>query len=402
MAERTARAFLIVMDGVGIGSAPDAFVYGDEGSDTLGNLSREVGGLSLPNFQRLGLGVMAEVSGVDPVDRPTACVARLQEVSAGKDSVTGHWELCGLVTEKPFRTYPKAFPPEVVELVERIAGATVLGNEVASGTEIMDRLGAIHMQTGQPILYTSADSVLQILAHEEILPLAELYRICEGLRRELVDPHKIARVIARPFIGRPGEFQRTANRRDYALEPHGVTLLDLLQQNGIPVRGIGKVDTLFAGRGFTSATKTKNNAEGIERILECIKSDSQGLIFANLLDFDTQWGHRNDVPGFAKGMVELDTALGDLLSALRPDDLVILTADHGNDPTTPSTDHSRENVPFLAWKGRGGQGRYLGVREGFMDVAATVAEHLGLQWQGKGASLLSCINGDHGTVYVEG
>ncbi|HEB83850.1 MAG TPA: phosphopentomutase, partial [Bacteroidetes bacterium] len=328
------RAFLVILDGVGVGGAPDASSYGDEGSDTLGNLSREVGGLELPNFRRLGLGNLARIEGMAPVARPIASFGRMEERSAGKDSVAGHWEICGLVTRTPFPTYPHGFPPEVVQLVEEVSGRPVLGNEVASGTEIMDRLGAEHVKTGRLILYTSADSVLQLLAHEEVVPLEELYRVCAEIRRRLPQEHRVARVIARPFLGEEGAFVRTSNRRDYAIEPQGRTVLDALAEAGFPVHGIGKVDTLFAGRGFSGREKTKNNTEGIARIRRYLEQFERGLVFANLLDFDMQWGHRNDVKGFHRGLVELDAKLPAWLEAVRPGDLVILTADHGNDPTT--------------------------------------------------------------------
>lgn len=380
---------MVVMDGVGVGHAPDASAFGDEGSDTLGNLARAVGGLNLPNFQKIGLGNCAPIQGVEPCDSPIACTGRLQEVSNGKDSINGHWELCGLPTKLPFPTYPNAFPEDVVELVRKVSGREIIGNEVASGTEIMDRLGGEHVRTGALILYTSADSVLQILAHEGVVPLEEQYRICEGIHRALPDKHRVGRVIARPFIGEEGAFQRTPNRKDYAVEPIGPTVLDLFQESGVPVHGIGKVDTLFAGRGYTTATHTKANVEGIDLTLEKIRTMEHGFVFTNLLDFDQAWGHRNDIPGFVGGMEELDSRLPEFLDALQEGDLIVFTADHGNDPTTPSTDHSRENVPVIAWIGKGGNGVDLGVRMGFMDLAATLAEFFGLDWNGPGVSFLA-------------
>ncbi len=377
------------MDGVGVGSAPDASAYGDEGSDTLGNLSRAVGGLRLPTFQGLGLGNLANVEGVLPADSPGAAFGRMQEVSSGKDSINGHWEICGLPTELPFPTYPNAFPEDVVELVRSISGREVIGNEVASGTEIMARLGAEHVRTGDLILYTSADSVLQILAHERIVPLEELYRICEGIHKALPAKHRVGRVIARPFVGEEGAFERTANRRDFAVAPPADTVLDALQRAGVPVHGIGKVDTLFAGRGYTSATHTKNNEQGFDLTLERIRTLNRGLVFANLLDFDTLWGHRNDVPGFRQGMEDLDRWLPRWLDALQPGDLLIMTADHGNDPTTPSTDHSREHVPLLVLLEGGKQGVDLGLRLGFMDAGATIADFFDVPWSGAGVSFLS-------------
>lgn len=391
MAEMGRRAFLVVMDGVGVGGAPDASAFGDEGSDTLGNLARHFGGLTLPKFQALGLGNLSSIEGIDPVSEPEASWGRMQELSAGKDSINGHWELAGLVTELPFPTYPDAFPPDLLELIEREAGVPMLGNEVASGTEIMDRLGAQHMETGHPILYTSADSVIQLLAHEEVVPLEELYGMCERIHQALPDKHRVGRVIARPFVGEPGAFQRTANRRDYAVQPVGETVLDVLTAAGIEVHGVGKVDTLFAGHGFTTATHTKSNAEGIDLTLRLIRDLPSGLVFANLLDFDQRWGHRNDTEGFRGGMEELDSRLHEWIDALQEGDLLFLTADHGNDPTTPSTDHSREHVPLIAIVGGQKRGIELGLRNGFVDVAATLAEFFSVSWSGAGSSFLSSL-----------
>jgi phosphopentomutase len=380
------RAFLVVLDGVGVGNAPDAYLFGDEGSDTLGNLARHHGGLSLPNLQNLGLGNLTQIMGVDPVENPIANHGRLEEISSGKDSIAGHWEICGLHTEIPFPTYADAFPVDVVSMVEEICGKSILGNEVASGTEIMDRLGDEHVRTGKLILYTSADSVLQLLAHEDVVPLEELYRICKEIHRRLKPPHRVGRVIARPFISSDGKFTRTSNRRDYAVTPPKDTILNKLQNAGYEVVGIGKVDTLFAGKGFSKAIKTKNNNMGIDQTLELITEFENGLVFTNLLDFDAEWGHRNDVDGFKKGMEEFDTRFPEWLNSLYEDDLMIITADHGNDPTTPSTDHSREHVPLLAWLGRGGNGKNLSIRYGFMDVAATIADHFRVTWDGPGKS----------------
>lgn len=389
MAKGSHRAFLVVMDGVGVGNAPDASLYGDEGSDTLGNLATHFGGLNLPTFQALGLGNLSDIQGVDPVDSPRASYGRLEEQSAGKDSVTGHWELCGIITSTPFPVFPEAFPDEIVQLVKEVSGRDVIGNEVASGTEIMVRLGGDHVRSGALILYTSADSVLQILAHEEVVPLEEQYRICETIHQHLELPYRVGRVIARPFVGQEGSFVRTANRVDYAVTPPVDTVLDKIRKAGLPVSGIGKVDTLFAGRGFSSAEHTFDNADGFDRTLHHLKSQESGMVFTNLLDFDTQWGHRNDVDGFKGGLEELDRRLPEWIDQLRPDDLIVITADHGNDPTTPSTDHSREHVPVLAWLGKGGNGKALGLRHGFVDVAATISEHLGVPWDGPGKSFLT-------------
>jgi len=382
------RVFLIILDGVGIGAAPDASLYGDEGSDTLGNLARLQSGLHLPELQKLGLGNISSLAGVPGVTEPKASYGKMTPQSVGKDSISGHWEICGIRLDIPFPTYPNGFPAEVVDLVEEVCGAAILGNEVASGTEIMARLGGEHLRTGRLILYTSADSVLQLLAHEDIIPLDQLYRICEEIHTRLVPPHRVARIIARPFMGKEGAFQRTSNRKDFALAPPAVTILDLIHDNGYTVIGIGKVDTLFAGRGFSQAIHTKSNREGISRIQEMIKLFSCGLVFANLIDFDMLWGHRNDPIGFQRGLEELDRYLPDWLTYARDDDLFILTADHGNDPTTVSTDHTREYVPLLAWRGRGGQGNNLGIRDSFCDVAATLAEFFGIAWNRLGRSFL--------------
>ncbi|MBS1262441.1 MAG: Phosphopentomutase [Calditrichaeota bacterium] len=391
MADRDRRAFLIVLDGVGIGAAPDAGEYGDAGANTLAHVAGMSGGVELPVLARLGLGNIASLTGVRPARNPQASHGLMRELGAGKDSITGHWELCGVINDTPFPTYPDGFPGDVVALVERISGRDVIGNEAASGTEIMQRLGAEHLRTGALIIYTSADSVLQILAHERVVPLAELYRICERIRRQLPREHRVGRVIARPFAGEQGGFERTANRRDFAVEPPDQTLLDQLMRERVRVHGIGKVDTLFAGRGFTSRTRTKSNTDGIIATLERIRSTVPGLVFTNLLDFDTRWGHRNDVAGFAKGLEDFDKGLKYWVEALRPGDLMILTADHGNDPTFPGTDHTRELVPLLAWHGGGIRGRDLGLRHGFADVAATVAAHFGLEWNGPGESFLSDV-----------
>lgn len=391
MAPERFRSFLIVLDGVGVGNAPDASFYGDEGSDTLGNLAANAGGLSLPNLQKLGLGNLSSIKGVDAVETPLASFGRMEEISAGKDSITGHWELCGVVTERPFPTFPNGFPEEIIELVQSVSGRGVIGNLVGSGTDIMEKLGQQHVATGDLILYTSADSVLQILAHEEIIPLEELYRICKNIHQNLPEKHLVSRVIARPFVGIDSDFIRTPNRKDFALEPHATSILDVLSENQYSVQGIGKVDTLFAGRGFSSHQRTKNNAAGMQAVLEQIKSFEGGLVFANLIDFDMLWGHRNDQKGFIAGLEELDRFLPRWLEAATDDDLFLIVADHGNDPTTPSTDHSREHVPLLAWRGKGGNGSNLGIRKGFYDVAATLGDFFRVNWNGPGISFLNQI-----------
>lgn len=383
------RALILVLDGVGIGEAPDAAAYGDVGSHTLGNLARAVGGLRVPQLERLGLGRIAPLDGVAPVAHPTAAFGLMEPRSSGKDSTTGHWELAGVHLAKPFPTYPHGFPPELVTAFAARTGRGVLGNVVGSGTAILTEYGERHQQTGEWILYTSADSVFQIAAHEETIPLAELYAACETARAMLVPPHDISRVIARPFVGRPGAYTRTANRRDYAIAAPSETLLDALAAAGIPRVGVGKVDDLFARRGLEGG-HTKDNAEGIARLLDWLRAGPDGLCFANLVDFDQLYGHRNDVPGFYGAVRAFDAALPDLIAALREDDLLFITADHGNDPTTPSTDHARECVPVLV-VGPRVTPVDLGRRSTFSDLGATVAEWLGVPFRGRGTSFLAQV-----------
>jgi phosphopentomutase len=380
------RAIILVLDGVGIGEAPDAAQYGDVGSDTLGNLSRKVGGLSLPNLQRLGLGNIAPIEGVAPAAPPEGAWGRMRPASAGKDSTAGHWEIAGLHLERPFPTYPDGFPGEVLEPFIRETGRSVLGNVAASGTEIIERFGAEHQRTGKWIVYTSADSVFQVAAHEETIPLDELYRACDIARRQLVAPHDVSRVIARPFAGTEGAYVRTKNRRDLSIAPPGETLLDALAAAGVHRAGIGKVDDLFAGRSL-SARHTADNAEGIRLVLEWVEGEQGGLLFANLVDFDTLYGHRGDVAGFERALRQFDDALPSLRAALHEDDLLFITADHGNDPTTGSTDHAREHVPLLAC-GAQVHPVALGTRPTFSDLGATVAEWLNVGFRGRGTSFL--------------
>lgn len=385
------RAVILVLDGVGIGAAHDVAAYGDEGSDTLGNLSRAVGGLQVPNLGAAGLGNIAPLDGVPPVASPRAAWGLMEPRSAGKDSTTGHWEIAGVHLAQPFPTYPEGFPAEVLEEFTRRTGRGVIGNVVGSGTKVLDDFGAEHQATGKWIVYTSADSVFQLAAHEEVVPLDELYAACETARAMLVAPHNPSRVIARPFVGTPGAWVRTKNRRDYSIAPTEDTLLDALMAAGIPRTGVGKVDDLFACRGLKGG-HTSGNPEGIAKILEWLRTGPDGLLFANLVDFDQAYGHRNDVPGFHQALRDFDAALPDLIAALREDDLLFITADHGNDPTTPSTDHSRENVPLLAL-GRRVRPQPLGVRRSFSDLGATVAEWLGVPFRGKGQSFCQTLVG---------
>ena len=382
----TRRAAIIVLDGVGIGAAPDADRYGDAGSDTLGNLSRAVGGLVLPNLQRAGLGNIARLEGVAPAVPAQAAWGRLLPQSAGKDSTTGHWEIAGVHLARPFPTYPNGFPPDVIEAFASRTGRGVIGNCVGSGTAVIDRFGPEHQQTGAWIVYTSADSVFQIAADEDVIPLDELYRGCEAAREMLVPPHDVSRVIARPFRGSPGRYERTANRRDYSIQPPEATLLDALADAGVHREGIGKIDDLFAGRAIQSRHIT-NNAEGTRLIAEWLGGNRSGLLFCNLVDFDQLYGHRNDAPGFHQALRAFDAALPTIRAALREDDLLFVTADHGNDPTTPSTDHARESVPLLAFGPRV-RPSPIGDRSTFSDLGATVAEWLGVGFRGRGTSFL--------------
>jgi phosphopentomutase len=385
------RAIIIVADGVGCGGAPDAAAYGDAGADTLGNLARAAGGLALPNLQELGLGNLTAIAGVREAAAPRAAWGVMREMSAGKDTITGHWEMAGLVTTQAMATFPNGFPREITAPLATAAGRALIGNKPASGTAIIEELGAKHMETGDLILYTSADSVLQIAAHEEIVPLPELYRICEAARA-IADRHHIGRVIARPFVGTVGAFRRTYNRRDYSVVPPAPTLLDHIRDARQSVVGIGKISDIFAGRGLTYTMHSEGNRDGMHLTLEALATLDRGLLFVNLVDFDMVYGHRNDVAGFARALAELDRWLPELEAALRPDDVVFITADHGNDPTTPGTDHTREQVPLLAF-GPGIRPARLGTRASFADLGQTIAEGLGVARLPNGESFLAALHG---------
>lgn len=388
MSER--RAAILVLDGVGIGAAPDAAAYGDVGSHTLGNIARAVGGLDLPNLEKAGLGRIAQLDGVRSVPVPSAAHGLLEPKSAGKDSTTGHWELAGVRLKTPFPTYPNGFPADVIAEFAKRTGRGVLGNVVGSGTALIDQFGEEHQKSGHWIVYTSADSVFQIASHEETVPLDELYQACEVARAILVPPHNASRVIARPFAGPPGHFARTGHRRDFSVEPPETTLVDAIATAGFARTGLGKVDDLFAHRGI-SGGHTSGNAEGVQRLLEWMNGGS-GFLFGNLVDFDQLYGHRNDIPGFYKALRDFDVALPAITAALREDDLLFITADHGNDPTTPSSDHARENVPVLAFGPRI-RPVAIGRRDTFADVGATVADWLGVSFRGSGRSFLSLLTG---------
>jgi phosphopentomutase len=371
------RFLILIADSCGCGALPDAAEYGDEGSDTLGNVSRAVGGLRLPAMQALGLGAVTPILGVPPATAPRAWVGKMAERSQGKDTITGHWEMMGAVLERGLATFPEGFPQEIVDAFVRETGAPgVLGNVVASGTAIIEVLGEEHQRTGKPIVYTSADSVFQIAAHEGTVPLERLYGWCRTARR-LLDPWRVARVIARPFVGGPGGFTRTYNRKDFAMPPPVTTVLERLTAAGVPVHGVGKIPDIFDRRGISSEVHTEGNADGLARTAALLERVERGLVFVNLVDFDMLYGHRNDPVHYAQALEELDAALPRLLALLRPGDLWAVTADHGCDPTTPSTDHSREYVPLLAG-GPGLGGGSLGTRSTFADLGATVAEAFGL------------------------
>ncbi|MGE5371526.1 MAG: phosphopentomutase [Solirubrobacterales bacterium] len=390
----TARVILIVLDSLGVGELPDARDYGDEGSNTLGNMARAQGGLSLPNFQQLGMGNIIAVQGVAPVADCTGSYGKMAEQAVGKDTTTGHWEMMGVILRAPLPVYPNGFPAEVVESFERETGLGVLGNKVASGTVIIEELGAEHMRTGRPIVYTSADSVFQIAAHEDVIPVERLYDLCAAARRILTGDHAVGRVIARPFTGQPGHFVRTERRHDFSVEPISVSYLDRLNEAGIPVTSIGKISDIFAGRGISRSLPTRNNTHGIEVILDTIrKGPEMGFVFANLVDFDMQYGHRNDPEGYAAALAEVDAAIPAFLSALRPADILIFTADHGCDPTTVSTDHSREYVPLLLTGAGLRPGMNLGILPSFADLGCTVADWLGVRGTGlPGISFAAQLN----------
>ncbi|MCB8920958.1 MAG: phosphopentomutase [Ardenticatenaceae bacterium] len=373
------RVIVIVLDSVGIGEAPDAAEFGDVGSHTLGNMARVVGGLHVPHLERMGLGNIAILQGVLPQTEPTAVYGKLEEVSAGKDTTTGHWELMGVELERPFPLYPNGFPPPIMSAFEAEIGRGTLGNYPASGTVILDELGAEHMRTGKPIIYTSGDSVFQIAAHEEVIPVEELYAMCRVARRILTGPHEVGRVIARPFVGLPGHFTRTANRHDFAVSPPKPTTLDKVKEAGLMAYAVGKINDIFNAQGISDYVTTTDNMDGVEKTLVAMRDRRErGLIFTNLVDFDAKFGHRNNPQGYADALAEFDERVPELLAALAEDDVLIITADHGNDPTTPSTDHSREYVPILVTGTAVRHNHNLGIRH-FADLGATITELLGTE-----------------------
>lgn len=387
---RIERVILIVLDSVGIGELPDASRYGDQGSNTLVNTARAVGGLNLPHLASLGLGHIAAIPGVPPVPSPQANFGRMREKSAGKDTTTGHWEIAGLIVSQPFPIYPEGFPPDLIREFERRIGRRTLGNKPASGTAIIEELGTEHLRTGYPIVYTSADSVFQIAAHEDVIPVDELYAMCRTARELLTGEHAVARVIARPFTGEPGSFRRTPRRHDFSLPPIGKTILDALKEKGLEVVAVGKIADIFAGRGITRSLSTRDNQDGVDKTLRAMRETGGGLIFTNLVDFDMLYGHRNDPVGYARALEAFDRRLPEIVDVLQTTDMLIITGDHGCDPTTASTDHTREYVPLLVYGRTLASGIDLGTRETFADVAATVAEIFGFTWP-VGASFTAAL-----------
>lgn len=385
------RIILIVLDSVGVGELPDAHKYDDEGSNTLGNIAKVLGGLNLPNLEKMGLGNIIHILGIEPQMSPIANYGKMSEVSAGKESTIGHWELMGLQISKPLPTYPNGFPEEIMEKFHKAIGIKTLGNYPASGTEIIKILGDEHIKTNKPIVYTSADSVFQIAAHEDVISVEELYEICRKAREILTGEHSVGRVIARPFIGKNGKFIRTKRRKDFSLEPAEKTLLDYLKEKGGEVLAVGKIHDIFAGRGITKKFPTKSNIDGINKIINLIKKNIGDLIISNLIDFDMLYGHRNNPEGYAKALVEFDQNIPKIIDSMKYNDILFITADHGCDPTTPSTDHSREYVLLLVYGKDIKAGINLGIRESFADVGKTISEILKVKVDIKGKSFAKQI-----------
>lgn len=392
MLNKYKRIFLIVMDSVGIGEAPDSQSFGDKGADTLGHIAEHMNGLYMPNMAKLGLGNIREMKGIEKSERPMAYYSKMQEQSVGKDTMTGHWEIMGLYIDTPFRVFPKGFPKELLDELEKRTGRKIIANKPASGTAILDELGEEHMKTGALIVYTSADSVLQIAAHEDIVPIDELYSICK-IARELTlkEKYMVGRVIARPFIGEPGNFIRTANRHDYALKPFGRTVMNELQDGGYDVISIGKISDIYDGEGVTKSLRTKSNMDGMDKLMETLHMDFTGLSFLNLVDFDALYGHRRNPQGYGEALQEYDERLSEVLDTLKDDDLLIITADHGNDPVHAGTDHTREYVPLLVYSPSMKEGKELPLRETFSDIGATVAENFHVTMPEYGKSFLKQI-----------
>ncbi|MGE7759375.1 phosphopentomutase [Peribacillus sp. NPDC097895] len=387
------RIFVVVMDSVGIGEAPDADLFGDKGADTLGHIAEKMNGLNMPNLAKLGLGNIREIKGIEKAQQPLAYYTKMKEASTGKDTMTGHWEIMGLNISTPFRVFPNGFPELLVNELEVKMGRGIIGNVPASGTEIIERLGEEHMKTGALIVYTSADSVLQIAAHEDIVPIDEVYKICEIAREvTMADEYKVGRVIARPFTGEPGSFKRTSNRHDYALKPFNRTVMDELKDSGYDVLAIGKISDIFDGEGVTESLRTVSNMDGMDKLIQTIEQDFKGLSFLNLVDFDALYGHRRDPEGYGKALEEFDARMPEVLDKLQEDDLLIITADHGNDPVHEGTDHTREFVPLLVYSKRFTKGAELPVRDTFADIGATVAANFDVKMPAFGKNILGDIN----------
>ena len=380
------RVLLIVLDGLGIGELPDADEYGDKGSNTLRNMADAVGGLNLPNLESLGLGFLGEFKGIGSPGQLKGCYGKMAEASKAKDTTSGHWEMMGVIVDKPFPTYPDGFPGEIIDAFEKAIGRKVLGNKPASGTEIIKELGPEHMRTGSPIVYTSADSVFQIAAHEEIIQVEDLYRMCEIARGLLKYPYNIGRVIARPFVGRKGSFIRTPRRKDYSVSPFKKTVLEYLIEGGMDVISIGKVKDIFAGKGVTKTVLVSDNNDAISETIVSFNAIKKGIVWVTLVDFDTLYGHRNDFQGYAKALEDFDKRLPEIFEIIKKDDLLIITADHGCDPTTPSTDHSREYVPLLVYGPAIKKGINLGLRKSFSDIGATILDAFELKKPVEGKS----------------
>ncbi|WP_068615269.1 phosphopentomutase [Paenibacillus tuaregi] len=384
------RIHVVVMDSVGIGEAPDAAQFDDFDVDTFGHIAEATGGLNMPNMAKLGLSNIKEVKGVPKADKPMAYYTKMQEASKGKDTMTGHWEIMGLYIDTPFRVFENGFPDELIQRIEEKTGRKVIGNKPASGTEIIAELGEEHVKTGALIVYTSADSVLQIAAHEDIVPLKELYEICEFCREiTLDDPYMLGRIIARPFVGEPGKFTRTANRHDYALKPFGRTTMNELKDAGLDVIALGKISDIYDGEGVTKSIRTVSNMDGMDKLVQVLDEKFTGISFLNLVDFDALFGHRRDPEGYAKALEEYDARLPEVFAKLTDEDLLIITADHGNDPTYRGTDHTREYVPLLVYSPKFAEGKELPLRKTFADIGATVAENFGVKMPEYGTSFLA-------------
>ena len=392
MVETFKRIFLVVMDSVGIGEAPDAKQFDDLGADTLGHIAERMNGLNMPTMGKLGLSNIREIKGIEKADKPLAHYTKMQEASNGKDTMTGHWEIMGLYIDQPFQTFPDGFPDDLLDELKEKTGRGIIGNKPASGTEILVELGEEHMKTGDLIVYTSADSVLQIAAHEDVVPIDELYEICETARKMTMnDKYMVGRIIARPFVGEPGAFERTSNRHDYALKPFGRTVMNALEDGGFDVVALGKISDIYDGEGVTKAIRTKDNDDGMEKLIQSIDEDFHGLNFLNLVDFDAKYGHRRDPEGYGKALETFDERLPEVLEKLKEDDLLIITADHGNDPVHHGTDHTREYVPLIVHHKGVTSGKALPIRETFADIGATIAENFGVDMPKYGKSFLDEI-----------